>query len=266
MSVFGIRLFGELEIRSGEDVLPPLASRADRHLLAFLAINRSHAVSREKAAGTLWRDVTQEQARKTLRNSLWRIRTLLAEAGQEDAVEADRDHLRLNPRPDWVVDLWEFEDRLAPLVQARAEVEDEADVERIQEAVDLHRRPFLEGEDAFWCDSQRSRTRLMWLTGIEALVRYHRRHERWSQALLLAHLALRVDPLREPMHREVIYCHYRRGDRPSALAQYEGLADTLREELGIGPMESTRELRQSILTNATVEDPHSAGEPGDSSG
>ena len=256
MTPFGIRLFGELEVSRDGTPLPALPSRSARHLLAFLTINRGHPVSREKIAGVVWGDRSPDQARKSLRNNLWRIRTHLADAGEENTVEADRDHVRLIPGDHWWVDVWDFEERLTSMARASVEITGPEEAERVEAAVDLHRRPFLEGEDAFWCETQRDRTRLLWLAGLEALVRYHRRQGQWSAALLRAHLVLRVDPLREPMHREVMFCHYARGDRPSALAQYERLGAVLREDMGITPMDATRELRRRILMGLVTGDPH----------
>ncbi len=255
MTPFGIRLFGELEVSHDGAPLPPLTSRSARHLLAFLAINRGHAVARDNIAGTLWGDRNSDQARKSLRNNLWHIRTHLDTVGEGAALDADRDHVRLVPGSHWWVDLWAFEDRLRSVFRTQTDITDGEQAAQVQEAVDLHRRPFLEGEDAFWCESQRDRTRHLWLSALEALVRYNRRQSNWSAALLHAHLVLRVDPLREPMHREVMFCHYVRGDRPSALAQYERLGDVLREEMGITPMDATRALRRRILMGLPVTDP-----------
>ncbi|MEQ9397701.1 MAG: BTAD domain-containing putative transcriptional regulator [Longimicrobiales bacterium] len=261
MTAFAIRLFGELDVSSDGSPIPPLPSRSARHLLAFLVMNRHHPVAREKIAGALWRDRTQDQARKALRNNLWHVRNALSEVGEGDAVEADRDHVRLHPGDHWWVDIWEFEDTLGSMARGGQEIVDADEASRVEAAVELHRRPFMEGEDAFWCDHQRDRTRLVWLAGLEALVRYNRRQSLWSAALLRAHLVLRVDPLREPMHREVMFCHYGRGDRPSALAQYERLGEILREELGINPMDATRELRRRILVGEPVTEPHDNEEP-----
>ncbi len=256
MTPFAIRLFGELEMsRSGTALLPP-SSRSARHLFAFLLVNRGHPVARDKLSGTLWGDGSQDQARKALRNSLWRIRTLLAELGEEGRIRADRDHVHLAPGDDWWVDVWAFENELAGMLESGVEIRDAAHAARVGEAVDLHRRPFLEGEEPFWCETQRARLRMTWLAGLERLVAWERAREEWSAALLRAHTALRADPLREPMHREVMFCHNARGDRPSALAQFERLSEVLRDELGIAPMAETRELRHRILTGMLVPDPH----------
>jgi LuxR family transcriptional regulator, maltose regulon positive regulatory protein len=50
--------------------------------------------------------------------------------------------------------------------------------------------------------------------------------------------------------------HYQRGDRPSALLQYEKCREVLREELGISPMARTRQLWQAIVEGKPVDDPH----------
>lgn len=261
MPPFQVRLFGELQVVSCNRVLPSFPTRAAAELLAFLLMNRGHAVARNKLAGHLWGERTDQQARKALRTGLWQVRSHLESIDTVAApvLRADRERVLLEDPNLWWVDLWVFEDRLEAACVGSQDLRTAADADRLQEALELHRRPFLETVDARWCESQRERARLLWLTGLEALVRWHRERRDAVRGLFYAQDLLQVDPYRESIHREVMALHYLRGDRPSALLQYERCRQLLRDELGISPMGPTCELRQAILDGRDIVDPHGPG-------
>jgi DNA-binding SARP family transcriptional activator len=257
MHTFEVRLFGEFQVVRDGRLLASLPTRSATELLAFLLMNRGHAVAREKLAGHLWGDRTDQQARKALRTGLWQVRSHLAPAAAASPpLRAERDRIVLDDPTRWWVDLWVFEDHLEAVCAGTRTVCTPDDADQLQRALDLHRRPFLETVHARWCESQRERARMLWLSGLETLVRWHRERGEPSPGLLHAQQFLQVDPLRESIHREVMAMHYQRGDRPSALLQYEKCREVLREELGISPMARTRQLWQAIVEGKPVDDPH----------
>jgi DNA-binding SARP family transcriptional activator len=256
MHAYEVRLFGEFQVVRDGRVLANLPTRAATELLAFVLMNRGNPVSREKLAGYLWGDRPDVQARKALRTGLWQVRSHLEADGSTAVFRAERDRLLLDDPSRWWVDLWVFEDHLEAVCAGLRTVDTASDAATLREALELHRRPFLETVEARWCESQRERARLLWLSGLEVLVRWHRERGHEGPGLLHAQHVLQVDPLRESMHREVMALHYQRGDRPSALQQYERCREILREELGISPMAPTRHLWQSILDGEPVDDPH----------
>ena len=68
-----IRLLGQFDIRlDGKRIV--ISSRAGQSLLAYLAMTAGTPHRREKLAGTLWPNSSEENARKNLRQELWRIR------------------------------------------------------------------------------------------------------------------------------------------------------------------------------------------------
>ena len=75
-----VRLLGGFSIQAGKKSLN-LPSRAAQSLFAYLILNAGTSYRREKLAGMLWPDSTEESARDYLRHALWRIRKLLQEAG-----------------------------------------------------------------------------------------------------------------------------------------------------------------------------------------
>jgi DNA-binding SARP family transcriptional activator len=98
-----IYLFGDLEIQRGAQPFR-LPTRKAELLLAFLAL-RPEAHGREKLAALFWGDVSDEQARGSLRNAL----TALRQALGSDVLVADRLTVRLNPGYPLWIDAAEFD-------------------------------------------------------------------------------------------------------------------------------------------------------------
>ena len=68
-----VRLLGQFDVRrDGSPVVIP--SRAAQSLFANLVLTAGTAHRRERLAGLLWPDTTDENARKNLRHELWRLR------------------------------------------------------------------------------------------------------------------------------------------------------------------------------------------------
>src|SRR5215831_20524504 len=71
-----VRVLGQFELRLDREALL-LPSRPAQSLLAYLALTAGTAHRREKLAGLLWPDADDDNARKSLRHALWRIRKLI---------------------------------------------------------------------------------------------------------------------------------------------------------------------------------------------
>jgi DNA-binding SARP family transcriptional activator len=260
MTSFQVRLFGELSVVRDEQPLAGFPTRAAAELLAFVLLNRGRRVSRDKLAGHLWGGRPDGKARKALRTGLWRMRTHLAGDTEHSAmILADRDHVAISDPSAWWVDLWVFEDTVRRCCARGPDGLTAGTAEELRDALELHRRPFLENVHARWCEAQRDRARLLWFTGWETLLAWQREQGQSARALLDAQVVLQATPLRERIHREIMALHYQRGDRPAALLQYERCRELLRDELGVSPMAQTRALRDRILAGEPLGDPHDDG-------
>jgi len=68
-----VKLLGQFDARlDGNPV--EIASRPAQSLLAYLMLNAGTAHRREKLAGLLWPDTAEANARRNLRQALWRLR------------------------------------------------------------------------------------------------------------------------------------------------------------------------------------------------
>ena len=82
MDVLRICLFGTLQIYRGEKCLNKFPTCKTRDLFCYLVLRRQRFHARNTLAGLFWSDSPEEQARKYLRNTLWRLRSSLALDGE----------------------------------------------------------------------------------------------------------------------------------------------------------------------------------------
>jgi tetratricopeptide (TPR) repeat protein len=78
-------------------------------------------------------------------------------------------------------------------------------------------------------------------------------------ALTHAKRRLALDPLHEPVHRDLMRLYARSGDRAAALRQYRELTLLLDKELGVAPIGETRALHDAIEAGAPLASDASAG-------
>lgn len=208
-------------------------------LLAFLAVE-GQSQPRDRLAALFWPDADPARARSALRRT---VSVTAAQVG--DALATERAHVGL-AQGAWQCDAVTFR-----LLAIRAD--DDAD----RQAVDLYRDDFLAGfalRDAPGFDD--------WQAGVADDLRrlfatvLSRRTDRAVEdgdldaALASAQRWLSLDPLHEPAHRMLMRLHAWRGDRSAAIRQYRNCARILDTELGVAPLDETRELYDAVRRDA----------------
>src|SRR2546428_3739158 len=126
------------------------ALRKAQALLIYLAVEGGMH-SRSKLAALLWPDSEPADARKTLRNAITLLRSLLADASAAHShLLAEQDLLGLNPQALLELDL-DVVQQAYTAAQRLSTVPSEPQrailVTQVQQALDLVRGPFLDG---FW--------------------------------------------------------------------------------------------------------------------
>src|SRR5204863_2944620 len=150
------------------------ALRKAQALLLYLAVEGGMH-PRSKLAALLWPDSEPADARKTLRNAITLLRSLLADASTTHShLLAEQDLLGLNPQAPLELDL-EVVQQAYTAAQRLSTVPSEPQratlVTQLQQALDLVRGPFLDG---FWLREE---------TGFDQWVEQHR--QQWQVRLQL---------------------------------------------------------------------------------
>lgn len=218
--------------------LPHLKSQA---LLYYLAAGRA-SYSRDHLTALLWGDAVLNNARHSLRSSLYRLRQALGALGANDILLVEGDRLAL----DWrqvECDLIRFQELLASGAESD-----------LRTAVGLIRGSFLQGfslPDAILFD-EFIQQQDAWLTrhhqrALEQLSAFAEQREDWEQAMSDLQALVRLDPLDERPHQRLMALYVRSGSPGLAQRHYQFVARTLQQELGIVPAEETRAIVRTAL-------------------
>ena len=195
-------------------------------IVAYLALHGP--VARQRLAGILWPDASQENAQGSLRSGLWRL-----QLKRPGIIDAKRGTLGL-PR--------NVTTDVSELVRAAREVLDGGSFTSEGLARLLSSNVLLPEWQDEWIAPERERLRQLHLHALESLA------DRLVDAgdLALAHQVslaeLSADPLREAPHRHLIRLHLLEGNLAAARQQYRSYAELLRRELGVAPHPSVRAL------------------------
>ena len=141
MPRLSIRLFGAVRVTLEEEPVTGFESDKARALLAYLAVEADRAHQREKLAGMLWPESTEQVARAYLRRLLVNVRRAIGDhESHPPPLHITRQTIQFNMLSDSWVDVTAF----LTLVLARGSTDLET-IHRLEEAVELCRGAFLEG-------------------------------------------------------------------------------------------------------------------------
>jgi DNA-binding SARP family transcriptional activator len=185
-----------------------------QRVLAFLALNE-RPVERGHLASVLWLDSNIEHAAGSLRSALWRIR-------QQDPSLVDISQRTLRLAADVRVDAREMVGWARRVCDSTRPLE-ERDIHETFAAGEL-----LASWDDDWVRLERERLRQLRLHAIEILSHRLASVGSYVDALEVALVAMRSEPLRESAHRAVISVHLAEGNTSEALRHFRTYRDLLR--------------------------------------
>ena len=235
---FELRSWGEFALidRFGRNVSP--RGRKARAIIAYLAGHSAQPVRRERLATLLWGDRGDEQARASLRQSLYELRALCE--GSVPLLEISRDHVTLNPAA--------IEDSEGAAARLAAAGNTAALADFLSAAGPL---PFedldgLGAEFDEWLRDERTRrggdlTRI----GLASVQQALDGDDAAGALRLLAALD-RLDPLDEEIARLGMRAEASSGDRAGCERRFNRLRDRLKRELDVEPSHETEALHAEL--------------------
>jgi TolB-like protein len=218
---------------AGEEIA--IVNRKGRILLAYLAMQAAQSATRETLAHLLWDNVDRQHARSCLRQTLTRVRKLLARS-ELDVLDVTADTVALHENQ-VVVDARWFERGISQGTE-----------QALKAAVECYHGAFLAG---IACDSgaaeewiESTGRRLHWLAcdGLWRLASQALAARQWAEAIDYAHRLVAFDSLREDAFRILIEAYAEAGNTSAALRHYFRCVDVLRRQLGVAPEAETQRL------------------------
>ena len=237
-----IELFGGFSIQDGKGEAVGELGRKSKSLICLLALEIGLKTTREKAAGLVWSDRSEKQARASLRQELSQLRRVCG----KDAIAADKQSIWLVP--EFVsIDVQGF----------RAAIGKDTP-QSLTTAGILYTGALLDGHQSNskgfeeWIEAERRILNNEALGVMIQLAQNHLDAGQYDQAGKWAERAIRVDPLSESSNYLSIEALALSGDRGAALARYDALKVMLDEELGVEPTKELQELCAKLVSGETA--------------
>lgn len=245
MAGLQVRVFGKLSLQHGETRIDHFPTRRAEELLGYLILFRGTRHPREKLIETLWPDVELSNGRASLSTALWRLRSVFErlDLNSSDYIVADREWIRFDAVEDTIIDLQTYNRHLAEADQSDGASREES----YRAAIKSYQGVICEGIYAEWCLLERERTERSVLKIMGKLMRLLMGRQAYDEAAVVGQDILAMDPLREEVHRAVMFCYWRLGRRARAVRQFQRCARLLQAELHILPMPETISLYSQIV-------------------
>ncbi|MBI2918819.1 MAG: GAF domain-containing protein [Chloroflexi bacterium] len=247
-----VRCLGTFELRKhGMPVTPAMIARKKAlTLLKILLTKDGRPLSRETLIDLLWPEGDPQTKTGQLHVLVHELRRLVEppETNRRwQFIVGEGDRYYFSARSSCRVDAWEFKLLAEEGRTAGAKGDRDAAISAYEAAVQLYRGDFMEDEPfAEWCLEEREQTRETCIFVLRRLAALHRSAGNWHRSIELLRRALRMDPVREEVHRALMQALWADGRRDEALRQYQTCKESLARELSVAPLPETEKLAERI--------------------
>jgi len=248
MNCLSISLFGRFNACHNSHLLFGLDAAKLQELFSYLLIYRDRPHHREQLATLLWDAKSTTQSKKYLRQALWQLRQHLEICYGEQALllQLDGDWVYINTEAPFWLDVQEFEVAFSAVREVLGQDMSAEEANQIKKVVQLYKGSLLEGWYQDWCNFERERFQLIYLSMLDKLMSYCANRGDYEEGVAYGILGLRQDAAQERTHQQLMRLHYLSGNRSGALRQYKMCVDVLQSELGVAPSRLTQMLYAQI--------------------
>jgi DNA-binding SARP family transcriptional activator len=233
-----LNLFGSPRLERDGRVVE-MDTRKALALLAVVALSGQEH-QREALVALFYPETDSVSARAAFRRTLSTLHNALGEG----ILSIQREAVELAPQASLWVDVLHF----------RALAKKLDDPVSLEQAAALYRGDFMAGfslrdSPAFddWQYQQTEELRRLLDRALDKLASSQAAQGNYPAAIQAAERRVKLDPLVEEAHRQLMELYARAEQRSAALRQYRKCARILQEELGVSPLEETTRLYQQVL-------------------
>jgi two-component SAPR family response regulator len=217
-------------------------------ILAYLAYYHKQRILRDRLMDLFWSNATTDSARNCLNVALHGIRALVKETGfQDELICFSNECYFINPNIEINSDVEDFLKgwKLAQSVEREKGLV--AALGEYEIAAGIYKGDFME-EDLYedWTTLERENLKEIYLVILDRLSNYFAHDGKPMTAVNLCKTMLEKDNCREDVHRRLMKCYMRLGQRTQALRQFQKCEEILRTELQVEPTQHTLALVEKI--------------------
>lgn len=256
MSHLALSLLGTYQAVLDGDVLTSFETDKARALLAYLMVEGEFLHRREALAAMFWPDQPESAARNNLRQTLYRLRQVISDAGAAASfLLVTVNEVQFNLQSDYWLDVDEF-----TVLTAEAQSHHpksislcEQCIQELRAAIGLYKGEFMAGfslSDAsrfdWWLLKKQEEYHRMALRALTRLGQYYELSGDFLMAEEYAQKEIELEPWREVAYRRRMRALSLGGQRTAALREYLICERILERDLGVEPSLETKRLYELI--------------------
>lgn len=245
--VLHIQFLGQFIVKlNGIDVTKWSGKKA-KQLFAYLAY-ATKPVHKEKLMEVFWSSVSPESARNCLNVTLYQVREALRlDNDSTNIVIFDAEQYGINPDIQISSDVQSFRHHLKNGLRLENEQKIEEALAEYAITISYYTADFLE-EMLYdsWTELERENLKETYLLVLNKMSHYYSLDGKPNEAIDMCHKILQKDNCREDIHRRLMRCYNRIGQRDQAVKQYRKCRSILLAELDVEPSKDTRQLYEQI--------------------
>jgi len=232
-------LMGEFQFISGEEQFGEISLSKDIGVIAVIAMSKKYSCSRSRIIDMLWSDRCDEQARASLRHSLWLLKKVLNKSSA-DLLQIDRKRVSLNPEL-CSIDVVDF----LELSESNRRVD-------LEQAISIYRGELLEGlviRDVIWdqwLGIERESLKLKYAESLSTLSEHYLAEHDIKKLIHTGRRLIDHDHLCEEGHRALMGGYTLAHQKSLALKQYERYRETIQAEFNSNPEPKIQELYERL--------------------
>ena len=239
MTQIRLHLLGDFRCLAEDGAQVDIAVAKDQGLLAVLALSPGFESPRSRIIDLLWSTRGNEQARASLRQSLWSLKKSIGNRA-DSVFQVDRRRVGLNPH------LVETDvDNFHKLTAS-------ASKEALEDAVALYHGDLLEsleirdGAWQEWLTMERESLHSQAVEALRRLIDHYGAESHPEQLIEAGRKLVELEPFQEEGHRAMMRGYAECNQRALALKQYERCRELLQRELDISPDSATQDLFSQV--------------------
>lgn len=219
-----------------------------RELFELFITKRHHYIQKETIFSLIWPDTEEKAAIRDFKVAFNALNAAIEPNRKARTnpffFNRDGQSYGLNPKASIYLDADECERWIRAGLK---EKDNEKAISFLMKGLELYEGDYLpERRYEDWCISERERLLVYYLRGAEKMAQLSVQTSNYEEAIHWCENIVVKDRTWEEAYRLIMFCFYQKNNRPQAIKWYKKCCECLQEELGVEPLEPTKQMYEMI--------------------
>ena len=245
-----INTLGEFKVKIGDQTIEEKDWQREkaRELFQFFIIHRGELSKKEEICEELWPENDRKSNERDFKVALNALNNALEPNRKPREkpffIRRGVNGYGLNPKAMLELDCIQLQQWIH---EGMNEKSPDKAMALIKKGISLYKGEFLaERKGLAWCEAEKEKWRLIFLRGAERMAQLSVQKEYYDEAIFWCENILAHDSSWEEAYRLLMFCYYQKNNRPQAVKWYKKCVKELWLELGVEPMDRTRQMYEMI--------------------